>query len=293
MVVVLLNCRVPPAFAKPPGRCKQAGDTCVVENDVRKRNGCNNGQHGKTCKAVRAGQKHIIEPMKKYFFFLCVYISTSTASASLFCMHQINVNNNFSISIEFQDILKTKVTTELYFDLLVWAKNVEKELANINGSVYIDYLRDYKSIKMWISKTDTAETAYRFFYDVEKKGVKTIKYTNVNTGYTRDFIIVEEYFLDGTKDLTKAIIARLNVDFKTNGHYGNLNSVELFVKNKRKNEAKDSHNSTVYSDYIYINREELMKNIKEEKDGDYFIETIRINRRKVNKIVHVDSSGCG
>ena len=132
--------------------------------------------------------------MKKYIFFLCMYLSESSAFASVFCYHTISVNNSFIIAIEFQDSLKSMVTAGLYFDLTVWSKNVESDLANVQGKVYIDYLRDYKNIVMWVSKSDTDDVAYRFFYDVDKERVEIIKYTNVNTGYTRDFIITEDFF---------------------------------------------------------------------------------------------------
>ena len=230
--------------------------------------------------------------MKKYIFSLCFSLSVSIASATAFCQHTINVNNNFSIVIYFQDIFESEVTAGLYFDLIVWAKNAENELANVNGSVYIEYLSDYESTLMWVSKGDTSDVAYRFFYDAERKGVKIIEYTNVNTEYTDDFIIKEEYFLAGTKKITEAIIARLNADFQTNGRYDNLNSVELFVKNNKENIAKPKYRQAmIHSDYIYINKEDLMKSI--EKKQGYFIETIIIKRRKAHKIVDVDSSGCG
>jgi len=178
---------------------------------------------------------------------------------------------------------------------VVWAKNAENELVNVNGKIHIEYLCDWKSILMWISKNDTAETAYRFFYDAEKKGVKIIRYTNVNTRYeSNDYIIAEEYFLSGTKKLTKVIVARLNADFQTNGRYDNLNSVELFVKNNKENIARCMWKELfgkIRSDYIYINKEELMKSI--EREQGYFIETIIIKRKKAHKIVEVDSSGCG
>ena len=230
--------------------------------------------------------------MKKCLFFLLLTLSTSSAFASFFCYHRISVNNNFSIFIEFQDWQKSMVTAGLYFDLLVWAKNVENELSNGYGRVDIDYLRDSKSILMWISKSDTAEIAYRFYYDVEKNGVKIIEYTNVNTGYTKDFIIVNEYFLNGTKELTKAIITRLNANFKTNGRYDNLDKVELFVKNNKENIAKPKYGQEkVHSDYIYMNKEDLIKSI--EKENGYFVKPIIIKRNNVDKIVGFDSEGCG
>ena len=230
--------------------------------------------------------------MKKCIFFLCIYLSATSAFASSFCQHRINVNNNFLIYIEFQDWQKSMVTAGLYFDLIVWVKNVENELTNVYGRVDIDYLRDSKSILMWISKSDTAEIAYRFFYDVEKKGVKIIEYTNVNTGYTKDFIITEEYYLNGTKELTKAIIARLNVNFKTNGCYDNLDKVKLFVKINKENVAKPKYGQEkIHSDYIYLNKKDLIKSI--EKERDYFVEPIIIKRSNVDIIVGVDSSGCG
>ena len=229
--------------------------------------------------------------MKKYILFLCLYLSASTASASFFCFHWINVNNDFPIIIEFQDWRKSELTNGLYFDLVVWAKNVESELTNVKGRVNIDYLRasENPSILMWISESDTAGTAYRFFYDAEKAGVKITKYTNVNTGYTRDFIVVEEYFLSETKDLTKAIIMRLNANFGTNGRYGDLDTVELFVKNNRENVAK-CETGKIFSDHIYLNKEKLIKSIEEQPD--FFIETIRINRKEVDNIVQI-SLGCG
>ena len=226
--------------------------------------------------------------MKKCIFFLCIYLSATSAFASLFCQHRINVNNNFLIYIEFQDILKSMVTAGLYFDLTVWAKNVESDLVNVQGKVYIDYLRDSKSILMWVSKSNTDDIAYRFFYDVEKEGVEIIKYTNVNTGYTRDFIITEEFFLEGTEELTKAIVTRLNADFNTNGRYDNLDSVELFVKNNSENAAKSKYGQgEIYSDYIYINKENI-----DTKHG-YFVEPITIRRSNADIIVGVDSYGCG
>ena len=230
--------------------------------------------------------------MKKCLCFFCIYLSVSSVYASFFCQHRINVNNNFSIFIEFQDLQKSMVTAGLYFDLIVWAKNVENELTNVHARVNIDYLCDSQSIIMWISKSDTAETAYRFFYDVEIKGVKIIEYTNVNTGYTKDFIITEEYYLNGTKELTKAIIARLNVNFKTNGRYDNFDEVELFIKNNKENVAKPKYGQEkIHSDYIYINKEELIKSI--EKEQGFYVEPILIKKNNVDIIVGVDSSGCG
>ena len=231
--------------------------------------------------------------MKNCIFFLCIYLSISSAFASAFCTHKINVNNNFSIYIEFQDRLKSGVTAGLYFDLIVWAKNAENELANVKGRVDIDYLRHYNSsIQMWISKSDTAEMAYSFRYDTEKEGVEIIRYSNVNTGYMKDFIIEEEYFLKGSKDLTKAIITRLNTDFQINGSSENFNSIELFIKNNKENIAKSKYGQKgIHSDYIYMNKAELIKNI--EGQPDFFIETIRINRKEVDNLVEVDSVGCG
>ena len=226
--------------------------------------------------------------MKKCMCVLFIYLSVSSVFASFFCQHRINVNNNFSILIEFQDWQKSMVTAGLYFDLIVWAKNVENELTNVHGRINIDYLRDSESILMWISKSDTAETAYRFFYDVEIKGVKIIEYTNVNTGYTKDFIITEEFFLKGTEELTKAIVTRLNAEFNTNGRYDNLDSVELFVKNNSENAAKSKYGQgEIYSDYIYINKENI------ETIHGYFVEPITIRRSNVDIIVGVDSDGCG
>ena len=230
--------------------------------------------------------------MKKCVFFLCIYFSTSSVFATIFCLHTINVNNNFSIFIEFQDNLKSEVTDGLYFDLIVWAKNVENELSNFNGSISIDYMRDYQSIIMWISKKDTADIAYRFSYDTDKKGIKIVEYTNINTGYTHDFIIKEESFLPETKELTKAIIMILNANFQINGCCKKLNTIELFVKNNKENIAKSEYEQKkIHSDYIYINKEELLKSI--ENQPYYFIETIKISRKKVNKMVEVDRGGCG
>ena len=230
--------------------------------------------------------------MKKCIFFLCIYFSASSAFASFFCWHSIKVNNNFSIYIEFEDRLKSEVTTGLYFDLMVWAKSAEKELENINGRIDIDYLRYGESILMWISKSDTAEMAYSFLYDTEKEGVRIIKYTNVNTGYVDDFIIEEESFLKGTKELTKAIITRLNIDFKTNGSSDNFNVIELYVKNNKENIARSKYGQGgIHSDYIYMNKEELMKSI--ERQPDFYIETIQVNKKKVDNIIEKDSDGCG
>ena len=225
-------------------------------------------------------------------FFLCIYLSMSSAFASVFCRHTIKVNSNFSIYIEFQDLLKSEVTTGLYFDLTVWAKNAENELTNVNGRVDIDYLRYGESILMWVSKSDTAETAYSFLYDADREGVRIIRYGNVNTGYIRDFIIQEEYFLKETKELTKAIITGLNTDFKTNKNSESLHSIELFVKNNKEDIALSKcRQGGIHSDYIYINREDAVKSI--EGQPDFFIETIQINRKEVDDIVEVDSDGCG
>ena len=230
--------------------------------------------------------------MKKYVFFLCIYLSVPSAFATVYCSHTINVNDNFSIDISFQDNLKSDITTGIYFDLLVWAKNAENELTNANKKVILDYSNNYFGFVMYISNNDSVENAYSFYYDGEKKGMKTIKYITADEmNDESDFIIVEEYFLKGTKDLTKAIITRLNIIFKTNNRYDNFNTVELFVKNNKENEAKHT-NAKIYSDYIYINREELMKNIK-EKGSDYFIETIKINRKEIDNIVEVSSWLCG
>ena len=229
--------------------------------------------------------------MKKYVFFLCIYLSMSSAFASQFCWHSIKVNNNFSIYIEFQDQLKSEVTANLYFDLVVWAKSAENELANVKGKINIDYLRYGKGVLMWVSKSDTTEVAYSFLYDAEKEGVRIVRYSNVNTGYTRDFIIEEEYFMQGTKELTKTIVARLNTDFKTNGRFDDFNSIELYVKNNKENIARTKHGQGIHSDYIYMNKEELIKSI--EGQSDFFIETIQISKKEVDNIVEVDSDGCG
>ena len=233
----------------------------------------------------------MIECMKNCVFFLCIYLSVSSAFATAYCSHTINVNNNFSIDISFQDYLKSDITAGIYFDLLVWAKNAENELTNANKKVILDYSNNYFGFVMYISNNDSVENAYSFYYDEEKKGMKTIRYINANARDESDYIIAEEYFLKGTKDLTKAIITRLNVIFKTNSRYDNFNTVELFVKNNKENEAKHT-NAKIYSDYIYINREELKKDIK-EKGGDYFIETIKINRKEVDNVVEVSSWLCG
>jgi hypothetical protein len=185
------------------------------------------------------------------------------------------------------------ITTGLYFDLIVWAKNVETELSNGYGRViYISYLSgSSESIMMWIFKSDsdTAEFAYRFFYDKEKKGVQII---NINTEYAEDFIITEGHFLNERKELTKAFITKLNVIFKTNGRSDNLNKVELFVKNNKENVAKSEYRrEKIHSDYIYFNKEDLIKSI--EKETGYFVESVIIKRSNVDKIVAVDSGGCG
>jgi hypothetical protein len=224
--------------------------------------------------------------MKKYIFFFVFYLSISSAFASFFCHHTINVNNNFSIMIQFQDWQKSDVTAGLYFDLTVWSKNVGNAAANVYGDVYIDYFRD-NTILMWISKSDTAEIAYRFFYDTKNRGVKIIEYTNVNTGYPKDFIITDEHFLKGSKDLTKAIVAQLNANFNTTARHDNLDSVELFVKNNKENAAKqNTANGKIRSDYIYVNKEGI-------KEDGYFVEPIIIRRNEVDMMVEVDSEGCG
>ena len=224
--------------------------------------------------------------MKKTVIILSICLSTSSAFASIFCSHTININNNFSISINFQDFYKSKITAGLYFDLIVWAKNVENKLANVNGRIAIGYDND-NNIIIDIVENDIYEAEYRIFFNTEKDSVEIVRFFDEN-----NYIADEKYFWNRTEGTTKFIIAKLNAIYKANGSYNNLNTIELFVKNNKKNEAKHV-NAKIFSDYIYINKEELIKNIKEEKDDDYFIETIRINRRDVDNIVEISSWLCG
>ena len=220
--------------------------------------------------------------MKKCVCVLCFCLSAVNAFATAYCSLSIKVNNNFTIALSVQDYYVSDYTDGLYFDLIVWAKNVEKELANVNGGVWINC----EFTRIYIRNNDI-DTEYALSYNTGGDSIEVFRVVETN------YILEYKYRWDSTKGMTAPIITKLNTFFKINGRYGNLNSVELFVKNNRENEAKDSYSSKIYCDYIYLNREELTKDIKKEKDSNYFIETIRINRRNVDNIITIESYGCG
>jgi len=208
-------------------------------------------------------------------------------------LHTINVNNNFSISIDFRDFNKSHAS-ELYFDFVVWAKSAEAKLANVNG-VMIFRQHGY-AFPLWIYNNDNDTIVeYNFFYDAENNGMKIIKHTNVNADCIDDSdcdtTIVEKDFLAGTRNSTTTIFTILNTHFQVNGCHRKFETVELFVKNNNENIARCSFSGKIFSDFIYINKEELMKEI--EKQPNFFIETIRINREDFKNIVDIDSMGCG
>jgi len=221
-----------------------------------------------------------------------MYLSVSSTFATAYCSLSIKVNNNFTIGLGIQDYYVADYTTGLFFDLVVWAKNVEKELANVNGSVWINC----EFTRIYIENNDI-DTEYDICFNSRGDTIEVFRIVEIDND--KEYILEYKYPWDRIKGMTAPIITTLNRFFKINGRYGNLNSVILFVKNNKKNEAKntyeveDNNSAKIYSDYIYMNREELIKNIKNEKDSDYFIETIRINRRNVYNIIGVGSEGCG
>ena len=168
----------------------------------------------------------------------------------------MRVHDDFSITIEFQDIFQQEIISGLYFDLLTWAKNVETELKSINGNIFINF-----------------HTGQNIQLRIQNNGIE------------------EEYFFIRNERLTESIFLKLNEYFQTNGQYDNLDSIDLFVKNNANNIAIDQDFGLIFSDLLYLNADQLMENIN-EGDG-YFIESIRVNRRNINNIIGVDSWLCG
>ena len=66
--------------------------------------------------------------------------------ATVGCSHKINLNAYHSIELAFYDYHRSNITKEVYWDLLVWAKNAQNVLENISGDVFIDFNIDGNAI---------------------------------------------------------------------------------------------------------------------------------------------------
>ena len=223
--------------------------------------------------------------MKNITFLLCIYFSTTGIYASVTCTHVINVNSNFSIYLQFTESEEFELTAGLYFDLLQWSKNSQVELANINGSLSFYQINRYNSSVIF-TQNGSVEAAYHFWHDVRNDRMEIKRYLIIRP-YFDDRggnVLEEEFFWDRNEGLIKPIVAKINTIYEIDTQYDNVNTIELFVKNNSNNIARNQFQpELIRSNFIYINREELMKNIG--KDNDYFIETIIVNRNEISSII--------